>query len=62
MSPQTVLKRSYRDFNPGVFLQDLLIREMNSKVVETDNIKVAAGMFRDIFSQVLNNHTSVKIF
>ena len=61
-SPQTVLKRSYKNFNPVVFLQDLLESEINSKVVESDNIDVAAEIFRDIFSRVLNNHAPVRTF
>ena len=59
---QTVMKRSYKNFDAGLFLQDIFNSELNKKVTETDNIDDAARLFQEIFTQVLDKHAPVKMF
>ena len=56
------MKRSYKHFDAGVFLQDIFDSGLNAKVTETDNIDDAARLFQNIFSEVLDRHAPVKIF
>ena len=43
---QTVMKRSYKNFDAPMFLQDLFCSKLNEKVTEADNIDVAARIFQ----------------
>ena len=59
--PQTVMKRSYKNFNAGMFLQDIQNSDINKKVTEA-TVEDAAKIFQDVFGEVLDRHAPVKIF
>ena len=60
--PQTVRKRSYKDFNIGNFLTQIYNCGINEKVVAENDIEEAAKVFHEIFSEVLDFHAPMKIF
>ena len=60
--PQTVMKRSYKNFNAGMFLQDIQNSDINKKVTEANNVEDAAKIFQDVFGEVLDRHAPVKVF
>ena len=60
--PQTVRKRSYKDFNIGNFLTQIYNSSINEKVVAENDIEEAAKVFHEIFSEVLDFHAPMKIF
>ena len=60
--PQTVMKRSYKNFNAGMFLQDIQNSDINKKVTEANNVEDAAKIFQDVFCEVLDRHAPVKVF
>ena len=60
--PHTVLKRSYKNFDIGQFLQDILDSNINRNVMEKINLEDASEIFQSIFSKILDYHAPVKVF
>ena len=60
--PHTVMKRSYKNFDAGMFLQDLQNSDINKKVTDAEDIEDATKIFQDVFCDVLHRHAPVKIF
>ena len=60
-TPSLVRKRSYKGFNIGNFLLEVMYTDF-SPVTMSQNIEEAASLFSDIFSSVLNNHAPLRNF
>ena len=60
--PQTVMKRSYKNFDAGQFLQEIFESDINKTVIAQANIEEAVKIFQTIFSEILNKHAPIKIF
>ena len=56
--PNTVLKRSYKNFDTGQFLQDIHQSELNESVIGAGDIKSTAELFKDIFGHILDKACS----
>ena len=60
--PQTVRKRSYKNFNVGSFLTDIYNSRINESVLEQDDIEEAAKVFEEMFSKILDAHAPIRTF
>ena len=60
--PRAVLKRSYKHFNPELFLLDVQNSAINEAVLACENINEAADVFQELFGHVLDRHAPRKIF
>ena len=60
--PQTVRKRSYKDFCIGSFLTDFLNSGINQLVTAKDNVDEAAEVFQEKFCEILDFHAPIKTF
>ena len=60
--PNTVKKRSYKDFNVEGFLTDILESEITKNVTECDDLDIAAKLFEDDFRSILDRHAPIKVF
>ena len=59
--PQSIRKRSYKQFSPEDFLREMKYTDFSSVLLER-NLHQAASKFSEIFKSVLDNHAPVKIF
>ena len=59
--PQTIRKRSYKQFSKENFLREMKYTDFSSVLLER-NLHQAASKFSDIFKSVLDNHAPIKIF
>ena len=60
--PHTVLKRSYKNFDIGQFLQDILDSNINRKVLEQVHFEGAVEIFQSVFLKILDYHAPVHVF
>ena len=60
--PHTVLKRNYKNFDLGSFLNDVRSSSINQDILQCNDIETAAKIFQEQFGQILNKHAPVKIF
>ena len=60
--PQTVRKRSYKNFCVGSFLTNIYSSSINEKVLAHDSIEGAAKEFEGLFSDILEKHVPIKTF
>ena len=62
IKPQTVRKRTYRNFCIGSFLTDINNSDINREVAAEESIEEAAKVFQEKFSEILNHHAPMKTF
>ena len=60
--PQTVKKRSYKNFKVEDFLTEIFESKINESVTECDDIDAAAETFEKMFREILDEHAPVKVF
>ena len=59
--PQTIRKRSYKNFNAEAFLSEILASNINQEVVNKETLEEAAETFEYKFKEVLDNHAPEKV-
>ena len=60
--PNTVLKRSYKNFKPEEFLTDVLESDINNVVSASDDLDSAAELFETKFKSIIDKHAPIKVF
>ena len=60
--PNTVMKRSYKDFKVENFLTDILESDIDKSVTACKDLDHAAKMFEEKFKFILDRHAPIKIF
>ena len=60
--PNTIKKRSYRNFVIEDFLTEVLQSDINTSVLECTDIDTAAEVFEEKFRKILDKHAPIKIF
>ena len=60
--PQTVKKRSYKDFKVENFLTEVFESKINESVTACDDLDAAAEVFEEMFREILDNHAPIKVF
>ena len=60
--PKTVLKRSYKNFDPPTFLTDVRNCCIDEAVTACDDLNHAAEVFQELFGSILDRHAPRKIF
>ena len=59
--PQTLRKRSYKEFDIASFLTQIYLSDINSTVTAIKSLNEAAEMFEKGFRAILDNHAPMKI-
>ena len=62
LKPQTIKKRSYKNFNLGHFLSDIRDSDIVKDVVASSDIEEASKKFEDLFGSILDKHAPTKVF
>ena len=60
--PQIVMKRSYKNFDVGLFLQEIYDSDINRQVTAKTNLEDSVKIFQTVFSEILDNHAPVRLF
>ena len=61
-NPNTVKKRSYRDFKVEEFLKEVIESDINRAVMGCNDVDDAAVVFQEKFKNILDKHAPIKIF
>ena len=59
--PNTIKKRSYKNFDENTFLNDIKTENFEN-VLNTDDLNTAAELFETKFKAILDKHAPIKIF
>ena len=60
--PQTVKKRSYKNFKVEDFLKEVFESKIDEAVKACEDIDAAAEVFENMFRNILDSHAPIKVF
>ena len=60
--PNTIMKRSYKNFKPEEFLTDILESDINNVVTACEDLDSAAELFEEKFKSLIDKHAPIKVF
>ena len=60
--PNTVMKRSYKNFIVEYFLTDILESNMDAEITACKDLQHAANLFEKKFREILDIHAPIKVF
>ena len=62
IKPQTIKKRSYKNFDVENFLTEVNNSGINETITALDDLDEAAAKFQEMFGSLLDRHAPIKVF